>query len=175
MTVSRFVGTHLIDRFGRVAVLGTSGMVSLAGLVLFGTAPSLPLALVGVVGWGLGAGLAVPIGMVAVSEDPLRAAGRVAVVSAFASVSSIAAPPLLGFAAESMGVRHALLLIGVGMLVSTLLAHQVRPTAEADDDDARATGDEERATRDEAYDETVVVPDTLAEIDPERQLTSGAA
>lgn len=128
MTASRVLGTRLIDRFGAVRVLGTSGVVSLVGLLLFGLAPSLPLAVLGVVGWGLGAGLAVPIGMVAVSEDPLRAAGRVAVVSAFASVSSIAAPPLLGLAAEAMGVRHALLLIGVGMVAMTLLAGQVRPT-----------------------------------------------
>lgn len=181
MTTSRFVGTRLIDRYGRVAVLGTSGMVSLGGLVLFGTAPTLPLALVGVVGWGLGAGLAVPIGMVAVSEDPLRAAGRVAVVSAFASVSSIAAPPLLGLAAESMGVRHALLLIGVGMLVSTLLAHQVRPTAADDasgtpgarpasvDDAPTAAGNDLRAA-----DAVLDVPDTLADVTADHQLTGGA-
>jgi MFS family permease len=189
MTTSRFLGPHLIDRYGRVPVLGTSGMVSLAGLVLFGTAGSLPLAVLGVVGWGLGAGLAIPIGMVAVSEDPMRAAGRVAVVSAFASVASIAAPPLLGYAAESMGVRHALLLIGVGMVVSTVLAGQVRPTSEADADaepaapapaapepagpgvavpraDAPVTDDDDDAAG------SFVVPDTVAEIERE---SSGVA
>lgn len=126
MTASRLAGTYLIDRFGRVAVLTASGVASLAGLFLFGLAPSLPTSVVGVVAWGLGAGLVVPIGMAAVSGDPLRAAGRVAVVSAFASVASITAPPLIGLAAEAMGARHALLLITGVMLAGTLLSGSVR-------------------------------------------------
>lgn len=127
MTTSRLAGTRLIDRYGRVGVLSVSGVSSLIGLGVFGLAPALPLALVGVVAWGLGAGLVVPIGMAAVSGDPLRAAGRVAVVSAFASVASIAAPPIIGLAAEVMGTRHALLLIAVVILVGTLLSGAVRP------------------------------------------------
>ncbi|MBO1752383.1 MFS transporter [Actinotalea sp. BY-33] len=171
MTVARLVGTRLIDRFGRVRVLLGSGVVSFAGLALFGTAPSLPLALLGVVGWGLGAGLAVPIGMVAVSEDPMRAAGRVAVVSAFASVASLAAPPLLGLAAESLGTRQALLLILGAMVVSIVLSGQVRSTAPAAvPRGVRPTGGPDAGsvpapsasvTGDDLLVE-VVVPDTLA-------------
>ncbi|MDC7120764.1 MFS transporter [Cellulomonas fimi] len=127
MTVVRLLGTRLIDSFGRVAVLRASGVVSLGGLLLFGLAPTLELAAVGIVGWGFGAALAVPVGIAAASDDPLRSAGRVAVVSSFASVASLAAPPLLGLAAESMGARHALLLIGVAMVASVLLAARVAP------------------------------------------------
>lgn len=130
MTAARLAGTFLIDRYGRVAVLSASGAASLAGLALFGLAPSLPLSVLGVVAWGLGAGLVVPIGMAAVSSDPLRAAGRVAVVSAFASVASITAPPLLGVAAEVIGARQALLLITGVLLVGTLLAGAVRQPEE---------------------------------------------
>ncbi len=140
MTLVRFLGTRLIDRFGRVAVLRVSGVVSLVGLLVFGLAPSLPVAAVGVVAWGLGAALAVPIGLAAASDDPLRAAGRVSVVSAFSSMAHLAAPPLLGLAAEHVGARHALLLITAAMVVSVLLARQVerpdgatrRPSAPAD-------------------------------------------
>lgn len=126
MTAVRLLGTRLIDRYGRVRVLRTSGIVSLAGLLLFGFAPSLPLAGVGIVAWGLGAALTVPLGIAAASDDPLRAAGRVAVVSAFSSTASLAAPPLLGLAAELMGARHALMLITVAMVTSIALAHPVR-------------------------------------------------
>lgn len=126
MAAARFAGTRAIERFGRVAVLAASGSVALAGLLLFGLAPSLPLAILGVVGWGLGAGLVVPIGMAAVSHEPLRAAGRVAVVSAFASVSSIVAPPLLGAVAEAVGARRALLLVAIGLALSIVLASTVR-------------------------------------------------
>ncbi|MCL3860063.1 MFS transporter [Actinotalea sp. K2] len=132
MTVSRLAGTRLIDRFGRVPVLAGSGVVSLLGLALFGLAPSLPLAAVGVAAWGLGAGLAVPIGMAAASDDPLRAAGRVAVVSAFASVASISAPPVLGMVAEAVGIRQALLFICVGMVVSIVLSGRVQRLEEID-------------------------------------------
>lgn len=131
MTVVRLLGTRLIDSFGRVAVLRVSGVVSLGGLLLFGLAPTLELAVVGIVGWGFGAALAVPVGIAAASDDPLRSAGRVAVVSSFASVASLAAPPLLGIAAESMGARHALLLIGVAMVASVLLAARVAPETDA--------------------------------------------
>ncbi|MBC7290690.1 MAG: MFS transporter, partial [Actinotalea sp.] len=126
MAVARFAGTWAISRFGRVAVLAASGTVAFVGLLLFGLAPSLPLAVLGVVGWGLGAGLVVPIGMAAVSHEPLRAAGRVAVVSAFASVSSIVAPPLLGAVAEAVGARRALLLVAFGLALSVVLASTVR-------------------------------------------------
>jgi MFS family permease len=136
MTAVRLLGTKLIDRYGRVVVLRTSGVVSFAGLVLFGFAPSLPLAAVGIVAWGFGAALTVPLGIAAASDDPLRAASRVAVVSAFSSTASLAAPPLLGLAAELMGTRHALLLITVAMLASVLLARTVRRPDEA----ATATG-----------------------------------
>ncbi len=125
MTVVRLLGTRLIDRFGRVVVLRTSGLVSLVGLLTFGLAPSLPLACVGVAAWGFGAALAVPIGIAAASDDPRRAAGRVALVSTFSSGASIAAPPLLGLAAESMGARHMLLLVTVAMVASVSVSRQV--------------------------------------------------
>ena len=150
MTLVRLAGTRLIDRHGRVAVLRASGVVSIVGLLLFGFAPSFALASVGVVLWGFGAALAVPIGIAAASDDPLRAAGRVAVVSSFSSVASIAAPPLLGLAAESIGARHALALIAVAMVASVCLAHQVAPPTH--------DGTPTRASDDDAATGTLVVP-----------------
>ncbi|MCU1433138.1 MAG: hypothetical protein JWP95_2243 [Actinotalea sp.] len=157
MTASRLAGTWLIDTFGRVAVLTGSGAASLLGLLVFGLAPALPLAVAGVALWGLGAGLAIPIGMAAVSADPLRAAGRVAVVSAFASVSSIAAPPLIGLVAESMGARNALLLITGAMVAGIVFSRSVRTPA-----------------RQDAADLPVEVPDTLEGIHDRPVLSSEA-
>ncbi|NTW40776.1 MAG: MFS transporter [Cellulomonadaceae bacterium] len=129
MTVSRLVGSTVIDRFGRVAVLYTSGVASVIGLVVFTLSPTLPFAVGGTVLWGMGAGLVVPIGMAAVSADPLLAAGRVSVVSAFASVASITAPPVIGLIAEVIGTRHALLTIVVVMIVGAALSGRVREDA----------------------------------------------
>ncbi|HEY0237550.1 MAG TPA: MFS transporter [Friedmanniella sp.] len=138
MTAVRALGTRLIDRFGRVAVLRASGAASLVGLLTFGFAPRLPVAAVGVAVWGFGAALAVPIGIAAASDDPRRAAGRVAAVSVFSSVASITAPPLLGLAAESMGARRALLLVTIAMVASVSVAGQVRRPRVASDGAARA-------------------------------------
>ena len=70
MTAVRLLGTRLIDRHGRVAVLRASGLVSFVGLIVFGFAPTLALAGAGVVAWGLGAALAVPIAIAAASDEP---------------------------------------------------------------------------------------------------------
>ncbi|MCC2336710.1 MFS transporter [Cellulomonas wangsupingiae] len=131
MTAVRLLGTRLLDRYGRVAVLRASGASSVVGLLLFGFAPTFALAAAGVVLWGVGAALAVPIGIAAASDDPVRAAGRVAVVSAFASMASLVAPPVLGLAAESVGARHALTLIVVAMVLSVVVAPAVARDATA--------------------------------------------
>lgn len=125
MTLIRMFGTRLIDRYGRVVTLRLSGTVAIIGLLLFGFAPTLAVAGVGAVLWGMGAALAVPLGIAAASDDPLKAAARVSVVSAFASMSSLAAPPLLGLAAEAIGARHALTLIVVALVASLLLSKHV--------------------------------------------------
>jgi MFS family permease len=127
MTVVRFAGTGLIDRFGRVAVLRASGASALVGLLLFGLAPTLPLAWLGIVAWGCGAALANPIAISAASDDPVHAAARVAVASSFSTVAMLAAPPLLGLLADTVGVRTALLAITGAVVLSLALAGQVRP------------------------------------------------
>ncbi|WP_265522351.1 MFS transporter [Oerskovia flava] len=127
MTVFRLLGTRLIDRFGRVAVLRASAGATLGGLLLFGLAPVLPVAWLGIVAWGCGAALGNPIAVAAASDDPLHAPGRVSVVTSFASVAQLSAPPLLGLLADSVGAREALLTICVAAVLGFALAGQVRP------------------------------------------------
>ncbi|MFV0252073.1 MAG: MFS transporter, partial [Beutenbergiaceae bacterium] len=72
MTLMRFVGTGLIDRFGRLAVLRLSTGLAITGLLIFGFAPWLPVALFGGLLWGFGAALGFPVGISAASDDPAR-------------------------------------------------------------------------------------------------------
>ena len=127
MTVFRFAGTGLIDRFGRVAVLRASGASALVGLLVFGLAPTLPLAWAGIVLWGCGAALANPVAIAAVSDDPAHAAPRVAVATSFSTVAMLTAPPLLGLLVDGVGARHALLVICAATVLSLAVAGQVRP------------------------------------------------
>lgn len=127
MTAFRLAGAGLVDRWGRVAVLRGSSLVSIVGLTTFGLAPGVAVAAVGVALWGFGAALAYPLVIAAASDDPVRAAGRVSVVSAFASIASIAAPPLLGFVAEHLTTRTALMLVLVPLVAALLAAGRARP------------------------------------------------
>ena len=127
MTAMRFAGTGLIDRFGRVPVLRLSAASALIGLLIFGLAPSLPTALMGVILWGFGAALGFPVGMSAASDDPTRSAARVSVVSSIGYVAFLAGPPLLGMLAEHVGYRAALLAITIPLIASVLLSQVAAP------------------------------------------------
>lgn len=132
MTGMRLLGTRLIDRFGRVAALRLTSGLALVGLLVFGLAPSLPLALVGVVAWGTGAALGFPVGMSAAADDPRHAPGRVAVVSTLGYTAFLAGPPLLGMLADHVGYRQALLAITIPALIGFAVAHVARPLTPGD-------------------------------------------
>jgi MFS family permease len=130
MTVMRFLGTVLLDRFGRVAVLRLCAGLALVGLLVFGLVPDdmLWLALAGAVLWGMGAALGFPVGMSAASDEPLHAAARVSVVSTIGYTAFLAGPPLLGLLAEHVGYRHALLAIAVPIVIGLLVVNAAAPT-----------------------------------------------
>lgn len=131
MTAMRLAGTVLLDRFGRVTTLRITAGLASVGLLVFGLAPTLPLAVVGVFAWGAGAALGFPVGMSAAADDPRRAPGRVAVVSTLGYTAFLAGPPLLGLLADHVGYRHALLAVVVPTVISLLLVGVTRPLAEA--------------------------------------------
>ena len=127
MTAMRFAGTALLDRYGRIVVLRILAVLALAGLLLFGLAPQLPLALVGVALWGAGAALGFPVGMSAASDDPAGAPMRISVVSTIGYSAFLAGPPLLGFLAAHVGYRHALLVIAIPVALGLALVQAVAP------------------------------------------------
>ncbi|KQY25513.1 hypothetical protein ASD16_01485 [Cellulomonas sp. Root485] len=127
MTAMRWFGTTLLDRYGRVAVLRLCAGLSLVGLLIFGLADPLWLAVVGIVAWGAGAALGFPVGMSAAADDPLRAAARVSVVSTIGYSAFLAGPPLLGLLAQHVGYRHALLVIIIPIVLGLLVVNAAAP------------------------------------------------
>ncbi|MGO1315718.1 MAG: MFS transporter [Cellulomonadaceae bacterium] len=138
MTTMRLLGTALLDRRGRVVVLRISCVLAFVGLSVFALAPPLWLALLGVVAWGAGAALGFPVGMSAASDDPVRAAARVSVVSTIGYSAFFMGPPLLGLLAEHVGYRHALLAILVPIALGLLLAPWARPLRDEQGDSVEA-------------------------------------
>ncbi|MBD7980026.1 MULTISPECIES: MFS transporter [Oerskovia] len=128
MTGMRLLGTGLLDRFGRVAVLRISAGLAFVGLLVFTLVPNLWVALVGVVLWGMGAALGFPVGMSAASDDPAHAAVRVSVVSTVGYSAFFVGPPLIGFLAEHIGgYRPALLVIAVPLVIGLLVVNAAKP------------------------------------------------
>ncbi len=130
MTIFRFVGTWLLDRLGRVAVLRVCTVLSIVGLAVFGLVDSLPFAFAGAVLWGLGAALGFPVGMSAASDDPVHAARRLSVVTTIGYSAFLAGPPLLGLVAQHVGYRTALLVVLVPLVASLFVLSAARPPAD---------------------------------------------
>jgi MFS family permease len=131
MTAARLAGTRAIDRFGRVPVLVLSAVLAFVGVLTFSLVPVLWLALVGVGLWGLGAAMGFPMGMSAASDEPRRAAMRVAAVSTIAYTAFFVGPPLIGFVADTTGYRLAVLVLLVPMVLGLIVARSVRPLPSA--------------------------------------------
>ena len=142
MTALRFIGGGFIDRYGRVRVLQASLGTSLAGLLLFVFAPTVLLAGVGAVLWGAGAALGFPMGMSAAADDQRHAAARVSVVSTIGYTAFLAGPPLLGYLGDLVGIRTALLAVGVAVLASFIVAPAAR---ERHSDERTAILDKDRS------------------------------
>lgn len=107
-TVVRLVGGPAIDRLGRLTMLRLSGAVSILGLGVFALAPSLPLAICGMVLWGAGSALNVPIGIALAAADPLCGPAKVAAVTSLSSIANIVGPPAIGALGERIDIRLAM-------------------------------------------------------------------
>lgn len=121
MTIGRIAGVPLIDRFGRVAVIRGSGAAAAIGLALLILVPSVPVAVVGIVLWGIGASLGFPLGMSAAGDDPLRAAARVSAVATIGYLAFLGGPPLIGIVGQQIGLLNALWIV-LGLILLAFLA-----------------------------------------------------
>ena len=130
MTVGRFFGGRLLDRFGRVVMLRATAAVALVGLLLVLFGGSVPLALLGALLWGLGASLGFPVGMSAAADDPARAAARVSAVSSIGYTAFLAGPPLIGLLGQHVGILAALLVVLAALALGLLTSGAARPLPE---------------------------------------------
>lgn len=126
MTTGRWFGPAVLDRHGRVAVIRALTVLAVAGLALFVLGGTTPVAVVGVLLWGLGVSLGFPVGMSAGADDPGRAAVRVSVIASIGYCAFLAGPPLIGFLGQHVTVLRAMtavaVLLGVAVLVSGAIA-----------------------------------------------------
>ena len=120
MTVARLTGGTALDRWGRVPVLRAAAALACAGVVLVVLGPSLLVAGIGALFWGIGVALGFPVGVSAAADDPSHAAVRISVVTSIGYTAFLAGPPLIGFIAAEVGVLHALVVV-LGALTAAVL------------------------------------------------------
>jgi len=126
MVTTRGLGAHIIGRAGRVVALRVSAVLVFIGVLLFAFTPVFWAVPVAMVLWGLGAGLGVPIGFSAASDDPKRAAARVAAVSSFATIAGLIMPQVIGQLGEVVELRKALTVACIAAVLSFVIARAVR-------------------------------------------------
>lgn len=144
MTVGRWFGPGLLDRYGRARVVRVLAVIGIAGVALFVFGPSPSYAYAGALLWGLGASLGFPVGMSAGGDDPGRAAARVSVIASIGYCAFLAGPPAIGFLGDHFTVLRALIVVAALLCVATLIADALRPlsagrltTASAEPHDAQ--------------------------------------
>ncbi|MGW2658785.1 MFS transporter [Streptomyces sp. NPDC001478] len=161
MTLGRFAGGPLLERYGRVRAVRLSCVTAALGLAVVIVAPSPVMAGAAAVLWGLGASLGFPVTVSAAGDHPHDAAARVAAVSTAGYFAFLVGPPSLGFLADHIGLRLTMGVVLVLVAVAAALAGALRtehdtpapapdadtgrgpgtpPTADADRDPDRGTG-----------------------------------
>lgn len=126
MTIGRWFGTGLLDRFGRVRLLRLSCAVAIVGLLIFVLSPVVPLAFLGALLWGVGTSLGFPVGMSAGSDEPAMAAPRVSVIASVGYCAFLGGPPLIGFLGGQISVLRAVSAVAVLLALAFAIAGQLR-------------------------------------------------
>jgi MFS family permease len=127
MTVGRWFGPGLLDRYGRTPVVRALALIGIGGVALFVFGPSPAYAYAGTLLWGLGASLGFPVGMSAGGDDPRKAAGRVSVIASIGYCAFLAGPPTIGFLGDHVTVLRALIVVAALLTTAALIAGTVRP------------------------------------------------
>ncbi|MFI7324338.1 MFS transporter [Streptomyces rubiginosohelvolus] len=128
MTTGRFTGGPLLVRYGPAAVVRASAVVAAVGVGLVVFSDSALLAGAAVVLWGLGASLGFPVTISAAGEDarPGNASARVAAVSTAGYAAFLVGPPSLGFLADHVGLRNAMVVVLVLLGGAALITGALR-------------------------------------------------
>lgn len=127
MTLGRFGGRHLLERYGRVAVLRGGAVLGAIGVAVVIFAGDPVAAGFAVLLWGLGVSLGFPLAIAAASDSGPDSVARVSLVATAGYIAFLVGPPLLGFLGEHFGLRSAMLVVLGALAIAILLSPAVGP------------------------------------------------
>ena len=125
MTIVRFASPRLEARLGSPTLLRITFTGAVVGLLLVAFAPHHLFAVAGIALWGIGSALGFPLGISALSVDPVMTPARVSVLSTVNYGAALIGPPLLGLIADHIGYHRALAFVALPVLLAIVLAGQV--------------------------------------------------
>ena len=151
MTVGRFCGGAVVDRFGRAPVLAASAVSGAIGLAVVAFVDVPWAAMAAVVLWGLGASLGFPVALSAAGSSGREsgeqsanadadAAARVSLAATIGYLAFLAGPPTLGLIGEDFGLRNALVVPLVIVVLAVAASPALRPVA--NEREVRLPGDQ---------------------------------
>lgn len=135
MTVGRFAGGPLVDRFGRPVMLAVSALSAVAGIAIVSFTHEQWVAIAAIVLWGLGASLGFPVALSAAGASGPDPARRIALAATAGYLAFLVGPPILGVVGEAVGLRGALMVplaLAVVAVVASLGTEPRRSAAAAE-------------------------------------------
>lgn len=121
MTLTRFFGGNLADKFGKARILQICAGTGVAGLLLIILSHNVYAAFIGAAMWGCGVALGFPLFLSAAGEGE-NAARKVAFVASSGYLAFLVGPPLLGFLGQAWGVTNMFYVIAAFLVVAALFS-----------------------------------------------------
>ena len=128
MAATRLSGDAIIARFGPKRVAQVSALSATFGIGLFAMSPGPSAAFGAAILAGLGVAIVYPLIVTAAARRPGNDEDNVAAVSLAAFGAFMIAPPIIGFLADTIGLRYALLMIAPIAFTSFLLSGELEKT-----------------------------------------------
>jgi MFS family permease len=128
MSIGRFVGDPLIERWGHGTILKANGILIAIGMItaLVSTIPT--LVIVGFALVGLGVSSIFPVVYILASkEKSMLPSAALAAVSSIGFIGFLVGPPVIGFIAEGVGLRSALMAVVLLGSIIVILASKQKP------------------------------------------------
>jgi MFS family permease len=132
MATGRLLGDRLVARWGGPRVITWSAALAGAGFGIALLIARPAAAICGFAVLGLGLSTVIPVTFSTAGRLGERAAGpAITVVSSIAVMGSLAGPPVIGFAAEAVGLPAALGLVSVLAFIAAAVVWAVKPMHES--------------------------------------------
>jgi fucose permease len=125
MTIARFFGSNVVDRFGRHKALRAFALIGVVGVLLVILGNNLWLGYLGSALWGVGVALGFPL-FISAAGDGDNSARKVSFVTSFGYAAFLVGPPMLGLIGQSVGLLNMFYLLAVLIAASAYFASATR-------------------------------------------------